>query len=141
MIKILQARLQQYMNHEIPEVQAGFRKGRGTRDQIANICWIINKARDFQKNIYFCFMDYAKTFDWNLLKLVSIESGMPSNHLILCCPLLLLPSIFPSIRVFSNESVLHIRWPNTGASASASVLPMNSLGLVIFKVWSPRPTV
>ena len=106
MLKILQARLQQYMNHEIPEVQAGFRKGRGTRDQIANICWIINKARDFQKNIYFCFMDYAKTFDWNLLKLVSIESGMPSNHLILCHPLLLPPSIFPSTRVFSNESVL-----------------------------------
>ena len=100
MLKILQARLQQYMNHEIPEVQAGFRKGRGTRDQIANICWIINKARDFQKNIYFCFMDYAKTFDWNLLKLVSIESGMPSNHLILCHPLLLPPSIFPSTRVF-----------------------------------------
>ena len=56
---ILQARLQQYMNHEIPDVQAGFRKGRGTRDQIANICWIIEKAREFQKNIYFCFTDYA----------------------------------------------------------------------------------
>ena len=60
MLKILQARLQQYMNHEFPDVQAGFRKGRGTRDQIANICWIIEKAREFQKNIYFCFIDYAK---------------------------------------------------------------------------------
>ena len=64
MLKIPQARLQQYMNHELPDVQAGFRKGRGTRDQIANICWIIQKAREFQKNIYFCFIDYAKAFDW-----------------------------------------------------------------------------
>ena len=62
MLKILQARLQQYMNHELPDVQAGFRKGRGTRDQITNICWIIEKAREFQKNIYFCFIDYAKVF-------------------------------------------------------------------------------
>ena len=63
MLKILQARLQQYMNCEIPDVQAGFRKGRGTRDQIANIYWIMEKAREFQKNIYFCFIDYAKAFD------------------------------------------------------------------------------
>ena len=63
MLKILQARLQQYVNHELPDVQAGFRKGRGTRDQIANIRWIIGKAREFQKNIYFCFIDYAKAFD------------------------------------------------------------------------------
>ena len=63
MLKILQARLQQYMNHHLPDVQAGFRKGRGTRDQIANICWIMEKAREFQKNIYFCSIDYAKTFD------------------------------------------------------------------------------
>ena len=62
-LKILQARLQQYMTHELPYVQAGFRKGRGTRDQIANICWIIKKAREFQKNICFCFIDYAKAFD------------------------------------------------------------------------------
>ena len=74
-LKILQARLQQYMNHELPDVQAGFRKGRGTRDQIANIHWIIEKAREFQKNIYFCFIDYAKAFDcvdhnklWKILK-------------------------------------------------------------------------
>ena len=63
MPEILQARLQQYVNHELPDVQAGFRKGRGTRDQIANIRWIIKKAREFQKNIYFCFIDYAKAFD------------------------------------------------------------------------------
>ena len=62
MLKILQARLQQYVNRELPDVQAGFRKGRGTRDQIANICWITEKAREFQKNIYFCFIDYAKVF-------------------------------------------------------------------------------
>ena len=72
---ILQARLQQYVNRELPDVQAGFRKGRGTRDQIANIRWIIEKAREFQKNIYFCFIDYAKAFDcldhnklWKILK-------------------------------------------------------------------------
>ena len=82
MLKILQARLQQYMNHELPDVQAGFRKGRGTRDQIANICWIIKKAREFQKKIYFCFIDYAKAFDyvyqkklWKILK----ETGI-SEH-------------------------------------------------------------
>ena len=63
MLKILQARLQQYVNHELLDIQAGFRKGRGTRDQIANICWIMEKAREFQKNIYFCFIDDAKAFD------------------------------------------------------------------------------
>ena len=63
MLKILQARLQQYVNHELPDIQAGFRKGRGTRDQIGNICWIIEKAREFQKTIYFCFVAYAKAFD------------------------------------------------------------------------------
>ena len=75
MLKILQARLQQYVNRELPDVQAGFRKSRGTRDQIANICWIIEKEREFQKNIYFCFIDYAKAFDcvdhnklWKILK-------------------------------------------------------------------------
>ena len=64
MLKILQARLQQYMNHELPDVQAGFRKDRETRDQIVNFCWIIKKARQFQKNIYLCFIDYAKAFDY-----------------------------------------------------------------------------
>ena len=84
MLNILQARLQQYMNREVPDVQAGFRQGRGTRDQIANIHWIIKKARQFQKNIYFCFIDYSKAFDcvdhnilWKILK----EMGIP-NHLI-----------------------------------------------------------
>ena len=83
MLKILQARLQQYMNHELPNIQAGFRKGRGTRDQIANIHWIMEKARKFQKNIYFCFIDYVKAFDcvdhnklWKILK----EMGI-SDHL------------------------------------------------------------
>ena len=64
MLKILQVRLQEYVSHEIPDVQPGFRKGRGTRNQIANICWIIEKAREFQKNIYFCFTDYTKAFDF-----------------------------------------------------------------------------
>ena len=64
MLKILHARLQHYVNQELPDVQAGFRKGKGTRDQIANICWIIEKAREFQKNIYLCFIDYAKALDW-----------------------------------------------------------------------------
>ena len=64
MLKILQARLQQYVNCELPDIQAGFRKGRGTRDQIAKFRWIIKKARELQKNIYFCFIDYAKAFDW-----------------------------------------------------------------------------
>ena len=75
MLKILQARLQQYVNCELPDVHAGFRKGRGTTDQIANICWIMEKAREFQKNIYFCFIDYARAFDcvdhkklWRILK-------------------------------------------------------------------------
>ena len=63
MLKILQARLQQYVNRELPDVRTGFRKGRGIREQIANICWIIEKAKEFQKNIYFCFIDYAKAFD------------------------------------------------------------------------------
>ena len=82
MLKILQARLQQYMNHELPDVQVGFRKGRGTTDKIANIRWIIKKAREFQKNIYFYFIDYAKTFDsvdrtklWKILK----EMGIPDH--------------------------------------------------------------
>ena len=64
MLKILQARLQQYVNCELPDIQVGFRKGRGTRDQITNVCWIIEKAREFQKNIYFCLNDYAKAFVW-----------------------------------------------------------------------------
>ena len=70
MLKILQARLQQYVNHELPDLQSGFRKGRGTRHQIANICWIIKKAREFQKNIYFCFIDYAKAFVWTIVNCV-----------------------------------------------------------------------
>ena len=76
MLKILQSRIQQYMNSELPDVQAGFRKGRGTRDQIANIHWIMEKARELQKNIYFCFIDYANNKLWKILKEVGI-----SDHL------------------------------------------------------------
>ena len=82
MLKILQARLQQHMNHEFPDVQAGFRKGRGPRDQNVNVCWIIKRAREFQKNIYFCFIEYAKAFDcvdhnklWKILQ----EKGIPDH--------------------------------------------------------------
>ena len=83
MLKILQARLQEYMNRELPDVQAGFRKGRGTRDQIANICWIIKKATEYQKNIYFSFVDYAKPFDcvdhnklWKILKVMGVPDHL-----------------------------------------------------------------
>ena len=85
MLKILQAKLQQYVNHELPDVQAGFRKDRGTRDQIANIRWIMEKAREFQKNIYFCFIDYAKAFDcvdhnkmWIILKEMECQTTWPA---------------------------------------------------------------
>ena len=165
MLKILQVRLQQYMNQEIIDVQAGFRKGRETSNQIANIHWIIEKAREFQKNIYFCFIDYGKPltefgsvqlFSWvwlfvtpwiaprqaslfitnfqSSLKLMFIESVMPSSHLILCCPLLLLPPIPPSIRVLSNESALHMRWPEYW-SFSFSISPSNEHpGLISFRM-------
>ena len=83
MLKILQARLKQYVNRELPDVQAGFRKGRGTRDQIANICWITEKSRVFEKNTYFCFIDYAKAFDcvdhnklWKILKEMGITDHL-----------------------------------------------------------------
>ena len=83
MLKILQARLQQYVNHELPDVQAGFRKGRGARDQIANICWVIEKAREFQRDIDFCFIDYAKAFNcgdhnklWKILKEMEIPDHL-----------------------------------------------------------------
>ena len=86
MLKILQARLQQYVNRELPDVQAGFRKARGTRDQIANICWIMEKTREFQKNIYFCFIDYAKAFDcvdhnklWKLFKRWEHQTTWPAS--------------------------------------------------------------
>ena len=85
MLKILQARLQQFVNHELPDAQAGFRNGRGTRDQTANICWITEKAREFQRNIYFCFIDYAKTFDcvdpnklWKILQKMGIPDHLTS---------------------------------------------------------------
>ena len=86
MLKILQARLQQYMNHELPYVQARFRKGRGTRDQFVSICWINTKAREFQKNIYFCFINYIKTFDcmdynelWKILQEMEYQMTLPAS--------------------------------------------------------------
>ena len=86
MLKILQARPQQYVNRELPDVQAGFRKGRGTRDQIANIHWVIEKAREFQKNIYFCFIDYTKAFDcvdhnklWKIFKRWEYQTTWPAS--------------------------------------------------------------
>ena len=86
MLKILQARLQLYMNLELPDVQAGFRKGTGTRDENVNICWIIEKAREFQKNIYFCFIDHAKAFDcvdhnklWKILKEMEYQTTWPAS--------------------------------------------------------------
>ena len=95
MLKILQARLQQYVNRELPDVQAGFRKGRGTRDQIANILWIMEKAREFQKNIYFCFIDYTKAFDcvdhnkvWKILK--NLKAFTLTRGTRYVCPLSLL---------------------------------------------------
>ena len=86
MLKILQAKLQHYVNWELPDVQAGFRKDRGTRDQIANICWIIVKAREFEKTIYFCFIDYAKSFDcvdhnklWKILQEMGLQDTLPAS--------------------------------------------------------------
>ena len=91
MLKIVWARLQQYVNRELPDVQAGFRKGRRTRDQIANICWIIDKAREFQKNIYFCFIDYAKAFDcvdhnklWKILQEMGTPDHLPAFEKPVC---------------------------------------------------------
>ena len=110
MLKILQARLQQYMNHELPDSQAGFRKGRGTRDQIANIRWIIEKAREFQKNIYFCFIDYVKAFDcvdhnklWKILK----EMGMSDHLTFLLRNIDISPGNLDSSLCFLQPSVSH----------------------------------
>ena len=133
MLKILQARLQQYMNRELPDVQAGFRKGRETRDQIANIRWIMEKAREFQKNIYFCFIDYVKAFDcvdhnklWEILK----EMGIPDH---LTC---LLRNLYAG-----QEATVKTGHGTTAAAASAKSLqscltlcdPMNrsTLGLPV----------
>ena len=103
MLKILHARLQQYMSHELPNVQAGFKKGRGTRDQIANIRWIIKKAKEFQKNIYFCFIDYAKAFDCvdlhKLWKILS-EMGIPDH---LTCLLR---------NLYADQKVTELTWNN-----------------------------
>ena len=148
MLKVLQVRFQQYVNWKFPGVQAEFRKGRGIRDQIVNIHWISKKLREFQKNISvqlsrWVVSDSATPWNaalqvslsiinsWSLLKLMCIKLVMPSNPLILSRPLLL-PLIFPSIRVFSNESVLHIRWPKYG---SFSISPSNEYSkLISFRI-------
>ena len=119
MLKILQARLQQYVNRELPDVQAGFRKGRGTRDQIANIQWIIERAREFQRNIYFCFIDYAKAFDcvdhnklWKILK----EMGIPDH---LTC---LLRNLYGDQDTTVRTRHGNIHWFHTGKGAHQSCI-------------------
>ena len=95
MLKILQLRLQQYLNHELPDVQAGFWKDRRTRDRIANICWMVEKAREFQKNIYFCFIDCAKAFDWaDHNRLENSESDVNTRP----------PDLLPKKSVFRSTS-------------------------------------
>ena len=118
MLKILHARLQHYVNQELPNVQAGFRKGRGTRDQIANICWIIEKAREFQKNIYLCFIDYAKAFDcvdhnklWKASKEIEI-----SDHLT-CLLRNLYVGQEATVRTLYETSGSRLRKDTTGLSA------------------------
>ena len=133
MLKILQARLQQYTNHELPDVQAGFRKARGTRDQIANIRWIIKKAREFQKNIYLCFLEYAKAFDCvehnQLCKILRDENTRPPY-----LPLEISVGRSKSKRVFSTKSVLHIRWPKYW-SFGFSISPSNECsGRISFRM-------
>ena len=122
MLKILQVRLQQYVNWELPDVQAGFRKDRGTRDHIANICWIIEKSRDFQKNIYFCFIDYAKSFDcvdhtkmWKILK----EMGTPDY---LTC---LLRSLYAGQEATfrTRHGTMHWFQTGTGVHQSCTMAP------------------
>ena len=112
MLKILQTRLQQYVNHELPNVQAGFRKGRGTTDQIVNIYWIIKKAREFRKNIYF-FIDYAKAFDFvdhNKLWKILEETGIPDH---LTCLLRICMRSGSNIQNWSQNSILVPNWENT----------------------------
>ena len=124
MLEILQARLQQYMNCELPDVQAGFRKGRGTRDQIANICWIIEKAREFQKNIYFGFIDYTKAFDGvdhNKLWKNFQEMGLPDH---LTC---LLRNLYAgqeaTVRTSSQSSYIFIYLSFLGGKLDSLVSP------------------
>ena len=142
MLKILQPSLQQYVNQELPDVPAGFRKGRGTRDQIANICSVQLSSFQLFSHVQFlvtprtaaCQACLSITKSQSLLKHMSIKSVMPSNHLTLCHPLLLLPSIFPSIRVFSIESILCIRWPKYW-SLSFSISSSNDYsGLISFRM-------
>ena len=145
MVKILQSRFQQYVNLELPDVQSGFRKGRGTRYQIVNIRWILKKQVQFTSGTQSCqtLCDLMKHSTPGLpvhhqltefTQIMSIESMMLSNHLTFCRPLLLLPSIFSSIRVFSNESALCIRWPKCW-SFSFNISPSSEHpGLISFRI-------
>ena len=121
MLKILQAKLQQYVNCELPDVQAGFRKDRGIRDQIANICWIIEKAREFQKNIYFCFTEYAKVFDcvdhnklWKILK----EMGIPGHLICLLRNLYAGQEATVKNWTWNNRLVPNRKWSTSGCILS-----------------------
>ena len=129
MLKILHARLQQYVNCELPDVQAGFRKGRGTRDQIANICWIIKKAIQFQKNIYFCFIDYAKAFDCvdhnNLWKILQ-EMGIPDN----------LTSLLRNLFASQEATVKNWTWNNKLVPNRKAACPGYILSLGLFNLYA-----
>ena len=151
--------LQQYISQELPDVQAVFIQGRETRDQIANICWIMKKQESSRKTSISALFSSVQSLSrvrlfatpWivarqaslsitnsqSLLKLMPTESVMPSNHPIICRPLLLPPSIFPNIRVFSNESVLHIKWPKYW-SFSFSISPSNEYSGLVGSPCSPR---
>ena len=127
MLKILQVRLQQYVNCELPDVQAGFRKGRGTRDQIADICWVIEKAREFQKNINFCFIDYAKAFDFvdhNKLWQILQEMGIPDH---LTC---LLRNLYAGQEATVRTRYGKMNWFKTGKGVcQGCILPLCFINL------------
>ena len=125
MLKILQARLQQYMNHELPDVQTGFRKGRGTRDQIANIHWIIKKAREFQKNIYYCFIDYAKALD--CVQFSSVTQSCPT----LCDPMNRSTPGLPVHHQLPEFTQTHVHW------VSDAIQPDNKLWKIFKEMGIP----
>ena len=126
MFKILQARLQQYVNWELPDVQAGFRKGRGTRDQIANICWIMEKAREFWKNIYFCFIDYAQTFD--CVDHNKVENSSRDGNI--------RPPYLPPEKSVCRSRRNSLNWTwNKGESESRSVMPDSLRPHGLYSTW------
>ena len=134
MLKILQARLQQYLNCELPDVQSGFRKGRGTRDKIANICWIIKKAREFQKNIHFCFIDYAKAFDCvDRNKLCKILKDMEISDYLTC----LLRNLYAGQEASVRTAHGTIDWFQTGKGVRQGCI----LSPCLFRQWHPTPVL